>query len=85
MSEIGVQRLQAPTLIPVDRGPTLVAGVTLVLASLAISQAVDWRQTLLFGIGALLGVALYHGSFGFTGGWRRLRSRQARAAPSGTA
>ncbi|MCP1676516.1 putative membrane protein YedE/YeeE [Natronocella acetinitrilica] len=25
----------------------------------------------LFGVGIILGIALYHGAFGFTGGWRR--------------
>src|SRR5690606_32742342 len=37
-----------------------------------ITMLVDLRQGTLFLIGGGLGVALYHGSFGFTGGWRRM-------------
>jgi len=58
--------------IPFDKGPVLVAGLALVLGALIIGQLVDFRQAVLFIIGALLGVTLYHASFGFTGGWRRM-------------
>lgn len=54
-----------------DRGPVLFIGVALALALCVVGLAVDPRQAWLLLIGALLGVALYHGSFGFTGGWRR--------------
>src|SRR5690606_10059398 len=37
-----------------------------------ITWQVDLRQGALFLIGGGLGVALYHGSFGFTGGWKRM-------------
>jgi len=43
-----------------------------VIGSVVIGQVVDLRQTVLFLIGGLLGATLYHASFGFTGGWRRL-------------
>ncbi|MBN9360634.1 MAG: YeeE/YedE family protein [Devosia sp.] len=42
------------------------------IGSVVIGQVVDLRQTVLFLIGGLLGATLYHASFGFTGGWRRL-------------
>ena len=60
-----------PTIIP-NRAPLLVASVMLVLGFALITWQVDLRQGGLFLIGAALGVALYHGSFGFTGGWRRM-------------
>ena len=66
-----------------DRGPVIFVALALVFGGLFIGQSIDVRQATLFGIGGLLGVALYHGSFGFTGGWRRLvverRGRAVRA------
>ena len=63
-----------------DRGPMLVAGGGLAAGFLAIAALVDLGQATLFVIGGLLGVVLYHGSFGFTGGWRRMAvERRGRA------
>ncbi len=58
--------------IPFDRGPVWFASLALAIGTLAIWQLVDLRQAALFLIGSLLGLTLYHASFGFTGGWRRL-------------
>jgi len=76
----------APKYLPaavVDRAPALVAGGALLAGFLVIAQLIDLRQAALFLTGSLLGAALYHGSFGFTGGWRRLaverRGRGVRA------
>ena len=76
----------APKFLPAatpDRAPTLVAGGALLAGFLAIAQLIDLRQGALFLIGGLLGAALWHGSFGFTGGWRRMvvekRGRAMRA------
>lgn len=65
----------APKFLPpaaIDRAPALVAGVALIAGFAAITWLVDLRQGALFLIGALFGLALYQGSFGFTGGWRRM-------------
>ncbi|HWU19449.1 MAG TPA: YeeE/YedE family protein [Devosia sp.] len=61
-----------PPSIPFDRGPVWFASLALAIGTFAIWQLVDLRQAALFLIGSLLGLTLYHASFGFTGGWRRL-------------
>lgn len=58
--------------LDLDHGPALFAAAALVLGALAVWQAIDARQAVLFLIGGGLGVTLYHAAFGFTGGWRRL-------------
>jgi hypothetical protein len=48
-------------------------GVSLVLILLGawyLAQNVGARQSALYVVGALLGVALYHAAFGFTSAWR---------------
>ncbi|AWC22803.1 putative inner membrane protein [Aminobacter sp. MSH1] len=57
--------------VSLDKGPVIFVGLALVLGALAIGEAISMRQALLFLIGGLLGLTLYHASFGFTGGWRR--------------
>lgn len=78
--------LSAPTPQPAwtfDRAPLLVAGLTLLFGFVLITLLVDLRQGGLFLIGGALGATLFHGSFGFTGGWRRMvverRGRSMRA------
>lgn len=51
--------------------------VTTALAGIALLAGLIWLEAaahivVLFGIGTVLGVALYHGAFGFTAGWRNL-------------
>lgn len=58
--------------IRLDRGPVTVVLIALLAGTIATGALVDIRQAALFLIGALLGITLYHASFGFTGGWRRL-------------
>lgn len=69
--------------VTMDRLPLLVAGAGLIVGFLVITGLVDLRQGSLFLIGGALGATLYHGSFGFTGGWRRMvverRGRAMRA------
>jgi uncharacterized membrane protein YedE/YeeE len=55
-----------------DRGPVAVSLAALVIGAVVIAGLVDIRQAVLFGLGALMGLTLYHASFGFTAGWRRL-------------
>ncbi|WMT91126.1 YeeE/YedE family protein [Pelagibacterium sp. H642] len=72
MSDVALDR---PSYLPAavsDRAPTWVTGLGLVIGFIAIWYLVDLRQAALFAIGGGLGAALYHGSFGFTGGWRRM-------------
>lgn len=83
MSDISAPR---PSFLPpsvIDRGPLIVALGALVLGFIIISLLVDIRQGTLFVLGGALGGTLYHASFGFTGGWKRLvvekRSRGFRA------
>lgn len=72
MSELALQRPDHLPAVAVDRAPALVAGGALLAGFLVITGLVDLRQAALFIVGGLLGAALYHGSFGFTGGWRRM-------------
>ncbi len=72
MTDATAGSLRAPVSQPFDRGPVAVAGGGLILGALVIWQLVDLRQAALFLVGGLLGLTLYHASFGFTGGWRRM-------------
>lgn len=72
MTELALARPNYLPAAAVDRVPALVAGGALAIGFLAIAAMVDLRQAALFIVGGLLGTALYHGSFGFTGGWRRM-------------
>lgn len=70
-----VSSVTLPRFLPdakADRTPFIVAAIALVAGFVLISNLVDLRQGSLFVIGAALGAALYYGSFGFTGGWRRM-------------
>ncbi|WP_417810717.1 YeeE/YedE family protein [Thalassospira alkalitolerans] len=63
-----------------DKGPAAVIAILFVIVAVLISRAVDIHQGVLYGLGGLLGFALYHASFGFTGGWRRFSvERRGRA------
>ncbi len=66
----------APTLALPARLPqpgTVALGALLALAgALFAFEAGGGRQLALFATGLLLGLALYHASFGFTSAWRRL-------------
>jgi len=83
MTDISFDRPKYLPPAAIDRMPAFVAGGALLVGFLAIAQLIDLRQAALFLVGGLLGTALYHGSFGFTGGWRRMvverRGRGVRA------
>jgi len=50
--------------------PLLVSLLLLAVGANYLAQQAGWRQGSLWIIGALLGVTLYHASFGFTQAWR---------------
>lgn len=66
-----------------DRGPVVTTVSLFILMPVILAGLVSVRQAVLFLIGGVIGMALYHGAFGFTGGWRRLvvegRGRGVRA------
>ncbi|MEB2668284.1 YeeE/YedE family protein [Bordetella parapertussis] len=70
---INTSTLDLPSALPpirINHKP-LWAALLLVLAGAAyLLQSVGWRQSALWVVGALLGVTLYHASFGFTQAWR---------------
>lgn len=53
-------------------GITALIGAVMLAALIALETAPF--LVALFGVGIVLGVALYHGAFGFTGGWRSMVS-----------
>lgn len=66
------QAVSAPQPIQIDR---FIVGISLlglvVLGSIVGLETAPFLVGLLF-VGAMLGIALYHGAFGFTAGWRNL-------------
>src|SRR5205809_2308926 len=50
--------------------PAAIALLVIAAAALYLNAAVSGRQALLFLVGAVAGVALYHAAFGFTASWR---------------
>lgn len=59
-----------------QRAAALLAFSALVLATVALAGQ-DWRRAALVPVGALLGMSLYHGAFGFTSAYREaIRHRQ---------
>ncbi|NNG25591.1 YeeE/YedE family protein [Telluria aromaticivorans] len=54
----------------INPAPLGVALVMIVLGAWYLANSVGWRQSALFVVGALLGLALYHAAFGFTSAWR---------------
>ena len=54
----------------VNYKPLIVSLILLAIGANYLNQEVGWRQSALWIVGALLGVTLYHASFGFTQAWR---------------
>lgn len=50
--------------------PLLISLALLAVGASYLNQQVGWRQGSLWIVGALLGITLYHASFGFTQAWR---------------
>ena len=72
MTDISIPTSPSIPWLKLDRGPVTVTLAMFVVGTIAIGAIVDVRQAMLFLVGGLLGMTLYHSSFGFTGGWRRL-------------
>jgi uncharacterized protein len=60
--------------------PVLAAGLLLAGGAAWLGAHVGWRQAALWGLGAGLGLALYHATFSFAGGFRALLGQGRSAA-----
>ncbi len=60
--------------------PVLAAGLLLAGGAAWLGAQSGWRQAALWGLGAGLGVALYHATFSFAGGFRALLGQRRSAA-----
>jgi uncharacterized membrane protein YedE/YeeE len=59
-----------PRRVDINPRPLGVSLLLIVLGAWYLTQEVGPRQSALFVVGALLGLALYHAAFGFTSAWR---------------
>lgn len=62
--------VSAPSLPDINRGVVMIAFALLLAGALLLAQTVSWRQGVLFVVGGVAGISLYHASFGFTSAWR---------------
>jgi hypothetical protein len=62
--------LALPARPGVNPTPLAVSLLLILLGAWYLAQAVSPRQSALYVVGALLGIALYHAAFGFTSAWR---------------
>jgi hypothetical protein len=58
--------------VPAPQRRSLLVITVLVSALLVVAAAQGWRLGALAGVGVLLGASLFHASFGFASGYRRL-------------
>lgn len=63
-----------------QRLPTALAGALLVAGAAWLGAGQGWRQAALWALGAALGIALYHATFSFAGGFRALLAQGRGAA-----
>lgn len=66
--------------IAVQKGPAAAAGLLLLAGAALLGGAEGWRQAALWGLGAAIGLALYHATFSFAGGFRALLAEGRGAA-----
>ena len=59
-----------PRRVDVNPRPLGVSLLLIILGAWYLAQTVDAKHAVLFVVGALLGLALYHAAFGFTSAWR---------------
>jgi len=69
MSDLVAAPLRAPRLV-LPSGQVLSAILLLGLGAWVVNDASGTRLAVLFGLGAALGLVLFHASFGFTAAWR---------------
>ncbi len=78
-----VSTANLPAQKSIDVSPLAIILISIGAGVGIIGSLVSTTQALLFLTGGMLGLALYHASFGFTGGWKRFatqtRSRSMRA------
>ena len=56
--------------VDINQKPLGVSLLLILLGAVFLAQAVGPKHAALFGVGSLLGIALYHAAFGFTSAWR---------------
>ncbi len=66
--------------ITVQKGPAAAAALLLLAGAALLGGAEGWRQAALWGVGAAIGLALYHATFSFAGGFRALLAEGRGAA-----
>lgn len=67
LSSHGPVAVESRALVP---GPAAITAMLIALSAWYLSTTISWRQGVLFLIGALAGIVLYHAAFGFTSAWR---------------
>ena len=61
---------------PLNVPPLAAAGAIVAAGAIYLAQAVSLTQSLLFLVGVLAGLVLYHAAFGFTSSWRAMISER---------
>src|SRR3984893_2245828 len=64
---LAAERDPAPN---INRAAVAISTALLGAGAVGLAQAFGWRQGVLFVLGAVLGLVLYHALFGFTSAWR---------------
>lgn len=72
MTDISIGAHKPVSKSSADQGTVWFVMIAFLSGIIAIATLVSFRQASLFLIGGLMGATLYHASFGFTGGWRKL-------------
>ena len=62
--------LPLPRRVDINLKPLGVSLLLILLGAVFLAQTVGPKHAALFGVGSLLGIALYHAAFGFTSAWR---------------
>ena len=71
MADQTIPSLEKPTRLPTQTVPVVALVAAFAVAAISLTMAGDIRPGFLVIIGGLMGVALYHGTFGFTWSYRQ--------------